>query len=412
MPKDGDGDFNPRVESPSQPVEPGVDRNMLTTDSIEILSKLVGFKSLSGQSNHDIADYVETFAKSLGAAIQRFPSADGTRTSLLVTLGPMVPGGIVLSGHMDVVPAGNQSWTSDPFALREADGRLYGRGAVDMKGFLALALSLAATIPIAELTKPLHLAFSYDEEISCEGVKPIVCHIEKSVPKPLAVIVGEPTELQVVGAHKGALDWTVEVLGKAAHSSLPHLGANAIHAAARLVCEVEQIAREFEKQPSPNTGLYDVPHPTVTVGVIEGGTAGNVIAARCSFQMEARTLEPGQATTIFERISNLARDVVLPGLRATAPGSEIKITARFDIPPLVREASSAAEQLVSRFSSSSNVKAVSYATEAGFFQAAGLPTVVFGPGSISQAHQVDEFIDKTQFKEGGRVLAQIVQTLF
>ncbi|MER8479194.1 acetylornithine deacetylase [Mesorhizobium sp. M1163] len=384
---------------------------MPSTDAIEILSKLVGFKSLSSQSNHDIVDYVETFAKSLGAAIQRFPSPDGTRTSLLMTLGPMVSGGIVLSGHMDVVPAGDQSWTSDPFALRQADGRLYGRGAVDMKGFLALALSLAATIPIAELRKPLHLAFSYDEEISCEGVKPIVRHIEKSVPKPLAVIVGEPTEMQIVGAHKGALDWTIEVLGKAAHSSLPHLGANAIHAAARLVCEVEEIAREFEKRPSPNAELYDVPHPTVTVGLIEGGTAGNVIPARCSFQMEARTVEPGQAATIFARISNFARDVVLPGLRATAPGSEIKITERFDIPPLVREPSSAAEQLVSRVSSSPNVKAVSYATEAGFFQAAGLPTVVFGPGSISQAHQVDEFIDKTQFKEGERVLALIAQTL-
>ncbi|MER8688456.1 acetylornithine deacetylase [Mesorhizobium sp. M1136] len=384
---------------------------MPSTDAIEILSKLVGFKSLSSRSNHDIADYVETFAKSSGAAIQRFPSPDGTRTSLLMTFGPMVPSGIVLSGHMDVVPAGNRSWTSDPFALRQADERLYGRGAVDMKGFLALALSLAATIPIAELTKPLHLAFSYDEEISCEGVKPIVRHIAKSVPKPLAVIVGEPTEMQVVGAHKGALDWTIEVLGKAAHSSLPHLGANAIHAAARLVCEVEEIARELEKQPSPNAELYDVPHPTVTVGLIEGGTAGNVIPARCSFQMEARTMEPGQAATIFARISNFARDVVLPGLRATAPGSEIKITERFDIPPLVREPSSAAEQLVSRVSSSPNVKAVSYATEAGFFQAAGLPTVVFGPGSISQAHQVDEFIDKTQFKEGERVLALIAQTL-
>lgn len=385
---------------------------MPSTDAVEILSKLVGFKSLSGQSNHDIADYVETFTKSLGATIQRFPSPDGTRTSLLMTLGPMVPGGIVLSGHMDVVPAGNQSWTSDPFALREADGRLYGRGAVDMKGFLALALSLAATIPIAELTKPLHLAFSYDEEISCEGVKPIVCHIEKSVPTPLAVIVGEPTEMQVVGAHKGALDWTIEIFGKAAHSSLPHLGANAIHAAARLICEVEHIAREFEEQPSPNAELYDVPHPTVTVGVIEGGTAGNVIPARCSFQMEARTMEPGQEAAILARISDLARDVVLPRMCATAPGCEIKITERFHIPPLVRVVSSAAEQLVSRFSSSPNVKAVSYATEAGFFQAAGLPTVVFGPGSISEAHQVDEFIGKTQFKEGERVLAQIVQTLF
>ncbi|MBY2915383.1 acetylornithine deacetylase [Rhizobium leguminosarum] len=385
---------------------------MSTIDAVEILSKLVAFRSLSGQSNHDIADYVETFAKSLGAAIHRFPSVDGTRTSLFITLGPMVPGGIVLSGHMDVVPTGNQSWTSDPFALRQANGRLFGRGTVDMKGFLALALALAASTSVAKLTKPLHLAFSYDEEISCEGVRPIVSHIQKFVPTPLAVIVGEPTEMQIVGAHKGALDWTIEVLGKAAHSSLPHLGANAIHAAARLICEVEEISREFAEQPSQNAELYDVPHPTVTVGVIEGGTAGNVIAARCSFQMEARTLEPGQAAMILERISTLAREVVLPQLRATASDSEIRITERFDIPPLVREASSAAEQLVSHVSSSPNVKAVSYATEAGFFQAAGLPTVVFGPGSISQAHQVDEFIDETEFKAGERALVQIAQTLF
>lgn len=385
---------------------------MPTKDAVEILSTLVGFQSISGTSNLDIADYVESLAVSLGATIQRFPSPDGTQASLFMTFGPMVPGGIVLSGHMDVVPAGSQAWKSDPFALRQAGDRLYGRGAVDMKGFLAICLSLAATLPVGRLTRPLHLAFSYDEEISCDGVKPIVSHIRSSVPKPSAVIVGEPTEMQVVGAHKGALDWAVEVLGKAAHSSRPHLGANAIHAAAMLVCEVDKIAREYAAHPSPNAELYDVPYPTVGAGLISGGTAGNVIPARCGFQMEARTLEPGQADAIYQRVSDFARDVVLPRLRATAPEAEIAINARYDIPPLVREPQSAAELLAGRFSPSPSVTAVSYATEAGFFQAAGLSTVVFGPGSIAQAHQVDEYIELAQFKEGERALSQIAQTLF
>lgn len=385
---------------------------MPSTNAVELLSRLVEFQSVSGQPNKDIAAYVENFAVSLGAEVERFMSPDGTQSGLFMTFGPRVAGGIVLSGHMDVVPATAKDWTSDPFCLRLADGRLYGRGAVDMKGFLAICLSVAAELPISRMTRPLHLAFSYDEEVSCEGVKPIVSHIISSVLKPEAVIVGEPTEMRVVGAHKGALDWTIHILGKAAHSSRPQLGANAIHAAAKLISEVDRIAREYERQSFPSAALYDVPYPTVGVGVVHGGSAGNVIPAHCGFQVEARTLEPGQADAIHQRLSDLARDVVLPCLRATAPDADVTITPRYNIPPLVREPSSSAEQLVSRFSVSPSVTAVSYATEAGFFQAAGLPTVVFGPGSIAQAHQVDEYIAVAEFENGKAAFSRIAQTLF
>lgn len=385
---------------------------MKNITAVEILEKLIGYESVSHKSNLDIADYVAGFCKGFGGWVDRFRSPDGQKEALLIAFGPKVPGGIVLSGHMDVVPVTNQTWTSDPFRLRLADGRLYGRGAVDMKGFLALCLSAANVIDLGRLSKPLYLAFSYDEEVTCDGVKPIVAFLKARVPAPSCVIVGEPTEMRIVGAHKGAIDWNIRVHGKAAHSSLPHLGSNAIHAAARIVQLVEQLAEEFSRSPAPDAELFDVPFATLSVGLIRGGSAPNVIASDCEFHIEARPLSAGDRTHIMERIDKLIENEVLPWLRRTAPDAKVTISEVDSIPPLMRCAASDAELLVGKLIGSSNVEAVSYATEAGFFQSAGLPTVVFGPGSISQAHQPDEFISQDQFEAGGRFLAQLLRTLY
>lgn len=384
---------------------------MLSITSIEILDKLVGFESVSHNSNLDIADYIGRLAQTFGGRVERFRSPDGQKEALLLAFGPQVPGGIVLSGHMDVVPVTNQKWTSHPFRLRQADDRLYGRGAVDMKGFLALALSTANAIDISRLSRPLYLAFSYDEEVTCEGVKPIVSHMKDYLPSPSCVIVGEPTELRLVGAHKGAVDWNIQVKGKAAHSSLPHLGSNAIHAAARIVQFVDQIAEEFSCSPALDAALFDVPFTTVSVGLIKGGSAPNVIPSVCEFHIEARPLRTADDAHILHRLRQFVEEDVLPRLRKTAAGSDVTITEVDSIPPLVRHASSDAEDLIKALVGSNDVEAVSYATEAGFFQSAGFHTVVFGPGSISQAHQPDEYISRSQFDCGERVLGELVRTL-
>lgn len=385
---------------------------MKNITAVEILEKLISYESVSHRSNLDIADYIADLCKGFGGRVDRFRSLDGKKEALLIAFGPAVPGGVVLSGHMDVVPVTNQTWTSDPFRLRLADGRLYGRGAVDMKGFLALCLSAANEMDLARLSRPLYLAFSYDEEVTCDGVKPIVAFLKAHVPAPSCVIVGEPTEMRIVGAHKGAIDWNIQVHGKAAHSSLPHLGSNAIHAAARIVQLVEQLAEEFSRSPDPDAASFDVPFATLSVGLIKGGSAPNVIASHCELHIEARPLLAGDHAYILERINRLIEGDVLPGLRRTAPEAKVTISEIDSIPPLVRCASSVAERLVGNLMGSSNVEAVSYATEAGFYQAAGLPTVVFGPGSISQAHQPDEFISQGHFEAGGRFLAQLLRTLY
>lgn len=380
--------------------------------SIEILDKLVGFESVSHKSNLDISAYIGDLAQSRGGRVERFRSPDDQKEALLIAFGPMVEGGIVLSGHMDVVPVTDQKWTSNPFRLRQADERFYGRGAVDMKGFLALALSSASGLDCSSMARPLYLAFSYDEEVTCEGVKPIVAFLKEHTPPPSCVVVGEPTEMRIVGAHKGAVDWRIKVRGKAAHSSLPHLGSNAIHAAAQIVLLVDKIGEEFARSLVPGSELFDVPFSTVSVGLINGGSAPNVIPSLCELHIEARPLVAGDDIYIVNQVRELIANEVLPRLRRTAANADVTVTEVDSLPPFVRDASSSAESLVKRLTGSSDVEAVSYATEAGFFQSAGLPTVVFGPGNIRQAHQPDEYISVSQLEAGEDFLQRIVKTLY
>lgn len=381
-------------------------------NSVELLERLVAFESISHASNLDISDFIARFAEGAGGAVTRFRSSDQQKEALLVRVGPTLPGGIILSSHMDVVPTEGQHWATDPFRLRVADGRLYGRGAVDMKGFLSLSLSVAASLDAKRLRRPLYLAISYDEETTCSGVRPLVDHIHRGLPAVASCIVGEPTEMRVVGAHKGAVDWAVEIKGKAAHTSIPSLGANAIHAAAAIVNLIEEIADEFAQRPFDADGLFDVPYTSVSVSLIQGGSAPNIVPDYCRLHIEARPLKAGDDDIIISRVAALVEHTLLPRLRRTAPDAEIKITEIDAILPLIRHPHSAAELLLSRVSGSKDVEAVSYATEAGFFQAAGIPTVVFGPGSIRQAHQPDEFIELKEFKRGESALQYLVNELY
>jgi acetylornithine deacetylase len=379
-------------------------------DVKDILATLVSFASVSEVSNLDIADYIQDYVTALGADCLRFPSPDGNKTNVLARFGPAVEGGVVLSGHMDVVPAEGQVWCSDPFRLSEREGRLYGRGSADMKGFLAACLAASHRAAKGNLRRPLYLAFSYDEEVGCTGVSPMVDYIAHQLPPVDCVIVGEPTQMELVVAHKGANDWRTVITGKEAHSSLSHAGAHAIFAGARLISFLETLQNNY-RDPALDPSLFDMPYPTLSVGLASGGTAGNIIPAHFAFEWEVRAIKGGQAEAIYRDFQEYVESSVLPELRSTFPAASIISTPLFYVPPLVTEDNGRAERLLRQLTGQNDRSAVAYCTEAGLFQAAGLSTVLYGPGSIVQAHQPDEFITVEQLEKCVALICRVFDRL-
>ena len=370
----------------------------MTAERVEkakaLLARLVAFDSVSDLSNLPIIDFVEHYLASHGVNARKAPNASGEKAAIYARIGPRVDGGVVLSGHTDVVPVEGQAWSGDPFALREAGGRLYGRGACDMKGFDACVLAMVPAFKAAPLTRPIHIVLSYDEETTCLGSRDVIAWFGSEEPRPSAAIVGEPTMMEVADAHKSVATLRTLVTGHEAHSALPALGANAVAAAADVVSEIGRLAREYEK--GPLDPRFTPPYSTLHVGIIHGGTARNILARECSFHWEFRGL-PGVATASpLAQVQSYVDAVALPRLTRFVSGPKIVTELEVDVPPLAAEPGSAAENLAMRLTRSNRTVAVSFATEAGHFQAAGLPTVVCGPGSIDQAHKPDEFVEESQ----------------
>jgi acetylornithine deacetylase len=363
----------------------------------EMLDRLVAFDTTSRNGNLPLIEFVENYLDGWKIPHIRVDYESGKKINLYATIGPDVAGGIVLSGHTDVVPVDGQPWTSDPFAIAERDGRLYGRGSCDMKGFLAVALAMAPEFQRRKLRMPIHLALSCDEEVGCRGVRPLVAHMRDHLPRPAAVIVGEPTSMQVVNAHKGALTFTTEVTGHEAHSSCTHLGVNSIMTAADLISELSRIRRELEQRGDPS-GRFDPPYTTVHVGLIEGGTAKNIIPRHCSFTWETRLLPDANPKEVPERF-DLAARALEPQMKAIAPESGIETIHTNTVPGLAPQKDSPAELLALRLAETNGLEAVSYCTEAGLFQEIGIPSIVCGPGSIEQAHKPDEYVEIAQLKK-------------
>jgi acetylornithine deacetylase len=356
----------------------------------ELLARLVAFDTTSHKSNLGIVRFVEDYLASHGVASTLVPTADGEKASLYALIGPPKAPGVGLSGHTDVVPVTGQRWTSDPFRLTLRDGRLYGRGTADMKGFLACVLAAVPEFLARRLQKPIILLFSYDEEIGCTGVRPMIAELGASLIRPAVVIVGEPTEMAVVDAHKGPVRWKVEVRGRAAHSSMAPLGVNAITYAARLLGEIERIGRELAY--GLHDDRFDPPFSTLQVTTIDGGTASNIVPVSCTFGCEVRAMPGLDAGRIEQRLREFATLHCLPEMRAVAPEAGIDIERTNSVPPFAAGAASPAVSLALQWAGQNETHAVSYATEAGLFQDAGAPSVVCGPGSIAQAHAADEWI--------------------
>jgi acetylornithine deacetylase len=366
-----------------------------TYSSRDMLSRLVSFDTTSRDSNLELISFVEDYAKSYGLAPRRIPNPEGTKANLLISIGPQEPGGIILSGHTDVVPVDGQDWHTDPFAMVEREGKYFGRGTSDMKAFSAVILSLLPELTRQPLKTPVHIALSYDEEVGCLGVRPMIADIVKSVPMPRLAIIGEPTDMKVVNAHKGIRSFRTTVTGREAHSSQTDKGVNAVMVAAELIMHLAKLAEDMRRRGDPS-GRFDPPYTTVQSSTIEGGTALNILARHCLFQWEFRYLPGTSQDEILDAFNAHATHEVLPRLKAIAPEADIVTKPRAHVPALVATDGCPAEALAKQLTGRNHAEAVAYGTEAGLFQEAGIPSVVCGPGNIQQAHKPNEFIEISQ----------------
>ncbi|WP_321938469.1 acetylornithine deacetylase [Paraburkholderia sp. J8-2] len=381
---------------------------MSDRSSRALLERLIGFETVSRESNLELIAFVQRYLADLGVECELFHNAERTKASLYATIGQRDKGGVVLSGHTDVVPVEGQAWTVDPFRLTEKNGRLYGRGSADMKGFLACVLAAVPRFAERKLNVPVHIAFSYDEEVGCLGVRPMLAELEKRAHKPRLCIIGEPTEMKPVLGHKGKLAMRCRVKGAACHSAYAPYGVNAIQYAARLINRLENIGEELA-QPEHHDERFDPPYSTVQTGVVTGGRALNIVPAECEFDFEVRSVPGFEAQTVAERIESYAQAELLPKMRKVHADTDIRFEPLNAYPGLATPPDSEAAQLLAVISELRDFGTVAFGTEGGLFTRAGIPTVVCGPGSMEQGHKPDEFVSVDQLGRCDAMLARLVE---
>ena len=361
----------------------------------DILSRLVCFPTVAGRPNGEMVDWIQRYAEGYGAAVTVLPGPEGDRANLFATLGPRDVPGYVLSGHMDVVPADEPGWVTDPFQLMRKNDRLYGRGTSDMKGFLAAALAALPSLGKDRLVRPIHLAFSYDEEIGCRGVPHLIAHLADLCAPPLGCIVGEPSELTPVRAHKGKAAARLTVTGRAGHSSRPDQGLNAIHATVGVVQRAVDAAQRLRL--GPLDARFAPPYSSLQVGVIQGGEAVNIIPGTWWVDVEARAIAGVNPVDLLEPIRERAALLANDGF-----GAEWSVLSSY--PALAPKGNEELASLLSRLTGNEAILAVSYGTEAGLFQAAGLASVICGPGDIARAHKPNEYIEAGELAAAQRMI--------
>jgi len=366
--------------------------------SIDLLSRLVSFNTVSNRSNLEAIYFIRDYLAGHGVSSELIFDETGQKANLFATIGASERPGIVLSGHIDVVPIEGQEWSRDPFSLTPEGDRLYGRGTTDMKGFIACVLAAVPKMTAASLNIPLHLAISYDEEVGCLGVHGLIEHMDRTVAKPIAALVGEPTMMNIVDGHKGSCGLLTEVEGLACHSSRVDQGVNAIFYATDIISEIRRCADELINTPEVGS-RFELPFTSVSVGVIQGGTARNAVPGDCAFQWDIRATRPGVSTQVQERVSSFVDHSILPRMRERHPGSRVTTKVIYDVPPLVPDAGSTAELLAKSLAGRNDTSTVNYGSEAGIFQAAGIPAVLCGPGRDSEAHITDEWISADQLQQ-------------
>ncbi len=375
----------------------------------EMLARLVSFNTESQRSNLELIHFCRDYLASLGVESTLAFNAEGDKANLYATIGPKVEGGVILSGHTDVVPVAGQDWSSDPWTLTERDGKLFGRGTCDMKGFDAIALALVPEMLAAPLKRPVHIALSYDEEVGCQGARVMIAAMAKEGVKPSAVVVGEPSMMQVVTGHKGGLRMKTTVRGHAVHSSRVDVGVPAVMIAGRLIDWHNQVMAENKARTAPGNG-FEPPYTTLHVGVVNGGTAVNITAEHCMFTHEVRCI-PGESFETYEQRYRAEVVALEAQMQAIAPETGIDFVVTSDTPAMGPEENGAAEELCRRLTGDNGRHVVAYGTEGGLFQRAGWSTVVCGPGDIAQAHQPDEFITVAQLDAGTQFVRKLIAEL-
>ena len=375
-----------------------------------MIEALVGFDTTSRESNLELIRFVEAYLKSYAVESTLVFNDDKSKANLVATVGPATSrGGVVLSGHSDVVPVDGQEWNTDPFRVVERDGRLYGRGTCDMKGFLGIALALVPEFRDSSLQSPVHIVLTYDEETDCSGAARLMQALPETELAPRAVIIGEPTEMRIANAHKGQCTLETVVIGREAHSSLPHLGVNAIDIAARLIAYLATLSEEIESLPLCMDGVTP-PFSTINVGTIDGGQQFNIVPAQCRFEWEIRAVPGHDPDDIVTRFNAYA-DSLLDGMRNTFPEAAISTTVTSASAPFVPEDDSPAETLVKSLAATNEASAIAFGTEAPCYQQAGMSVVVFGPGSIEQAHKPNEYISLDQVEACVEFMRRLMRQL-
>jgi len=378
--------------------------------AIEILDRLIAFDTTSSRSNRVLIDWVAGYLGRYGISAALSSAGEG-KANLFATIGlaagQTARGGVILSGHTDVVPVAGQDWHSDPFRLTEQDGRLYGRGTADMKGFIALVLALVPEAARRQLAVPLHLAFTHDEETGCRGAPALIRDLPAGAGRPVMAIIGEPTSMQVANRQKGCSFFRTRITGREGHSSAPDQGVSAIAAAAEIIAEIGRLHAEARGRARPDSG-FDPPHTTLSVGTIAGGSAVNIIARDCSFEWDLRNLPDEDAAALKARLDRFITADLLPRLRAVHPQAMVETETVIFVPPLIPAPRSPAEALARRLTGANTTTAVSFATEAGLYQEAGIPAIVCGPGSIAVAHKPDEFITRAELAAGQAFLDRLL----
>lgn len=372
---------------------------------LELVRRLIAFDTTSRGSNLALIDFAQDLLEESGARCRRTFDTSGTKANLFATLGPDKPGGYVLSGHTDVVPVDGQDWSSDPFGPEIRGERLFGRGACDMKGFIGVALAALPQIAATKLARPLHFALSYDEEVGCTGVRGLLDDLRANDIKPELAIIGEPTSMKVVGAHKAGAVLHTHCHGREGHSSAPEKGANAVMMAGEFVRLLEDAWDELRADADAR---FDPPHSTVQANMIQGGSASNILARDALVTWEYRALPDRDAAAIVTKIRHRAEREILAKYRKRAPEARLETVLHAAYPGLVMDETSPAVRLALTLTGANHAQAVSYGTEAGHFQGAGIPAVICGPGSIDQAHKADEFVDLSQLKACEEFLMKVI----
>jgi len=383
------------------------------TQTLKILSKLIKFKTVSGTSNIELIEYCEKKLNVLGANSFKTFDNKKLRANLFSTINgkqKLSGGGIILSGHTDVVPASTKDWTSDPYAANERDNKVFGRGSCDMKGFIACTLALAPYFASSNLKKPIHFSYTYDEETACQGAPVMLEELKKRKINCSVCIVGEPTNMKAIQAHKGCYEYSTHFSGLAGHGSAPAKGVNAVEYATRFVNKLMELRKELEIR-EPKNSIFNPPYTTLQIGRIKGGMARNVIADQCTVDWELRPVVPEDGIFINQTMDNYVKNVLLPEMRKTYPGSSIKKEVIGEIVGFNKEEESEAVNLICNLTGDNSRNVVSFGTEAGLFQELGISTVVCGPGSIEQAHKIDEYVSFVELKKCLRMLIDLKEKI-